>query len=57
MSRDAVLAFLGVKDQPASARAARSGQALGEYCRGADVEECRRMFGEGLARVCATCPD
>lgn len=32
-------------------------QALGEYCQGAEVESCRAMFGEGLERVCGTCPN
>lgn len=34
----------------------RQGQSIGEYCHGADVEECRRQFGEQLERVCSTCP-
>jgi len=32
-------------------------QAIGDYCNGADVEECRKMFGEQLERVCSTCPE
>ncbi len=34
----------------------RQEQDIGEYCRGKDVDKCRRMFGEGLAQVCSTCP-
>ena len=56
--REAVLAFLGVKDQQEAPPAQRRDQAVGEHCRGADVEECRRYFGEEmLSRVCSTCPD
>ena len=34
------------------------GQSIGEYCKGADVEECKKYFGEGmLTRVCNTCPN
>jgi len=41
-----------------TAPAQRKEQAVGEHCRGADVEECRRYFGEEmLGRVCSTCPD
>lgn len=32
-------------------------QQIGQYCDGKDIEECRRMFGEALPRVCSTCPD
>jgi len=32
-------------------------QALGDYCKGAEVELCRATFGEQLERVCATCPN
>jgi len=35
----------------------KENQAIGGYCRGKDLEECRKMFGEGLARVCSSCPD
>jgi len=32
-------------------------QAIGEYCHGAEVAECRTYYGRGLERICATCPD
>jgi hypothetical protein len=32
-------------------------QAVGDYCDGADLENCRRMFGGQLERVCSTCPE
>jgi hypothetical protein len=32
-------------------------QAIGDYCKGAETETCRRMFGEQLERVCSTCPE
>lgn len=33
-------------------------QGVGQYCKGADVEECRKYFGErSLPVVCSTCPD
>jgi len=32
-------------------------QGLGEYCRGVDVEECRKQFGTQLETLCATCPN
>jgi len=34
----------------------RTGQSIGEYCHNKDLEKCRKEFGEGLARVCSTCP-
>jgi hypothetical protein len=36
---------------------ARTYQALGEYCNGERVEECRKIFGDNLERICSTCPD
>jgi hypothetical protein len=32
-------------------------QQPGEYCGGADLEECRRFFGAAQATVCSTCPN
>jgi hypothetical protein len=32
-------------------------QAVGEYCNGVEVENCRKVFGSQLERVCSTCPD
>lgn len=32
-------------------------QDIGEYCGGKDVEQCRKMFGEQLEKVCSTCPE
>ena len=32
-------------------------QGVGEYCGGAKVEQCRKMFGALLDRTCATCPN
>jgi hypothetical protein len=32
-------------------------QALGEYCRGDKVDQCRKSFGDQLEKICATCPD
>jgi len=46
----------GVKSAPQPGQIRRD-QPLGGYCGGADLEECRRMFGANLARICATCPD
>jgi hypothetical protein len=53
--REAVLAFLGVKEfpQPKSNRR----QGIGEHCKGTDIAECQRAFGRYLDQVCATCPD
>ena len=52
------MAVLGISvkadKQPAGGR---GDQAVGEYCQGKDLAECQVMFGEGLARVCATCPE
>ncbi|WP_285906778.1 hypothetical protein [Pseudodesulfovibrio pelocollis] len=53
--QEAVLGFLGVDWR--GSRAARRDQPLGGHCNGAAVEECRAIFGNGLATVCATCPD
>jgi hypothetical protein len=58
----AVLAFLGIEDDsPQSSKdrkGTRKNQAVGEYCQGSDVEECKRYFGDGvLPRICETCPD
>lgn len=54
MFREAVMAFLGVKEEVKSGHKA---QGLGEYCKGRDVETCRKYFGSALLRVCTTCPD
>ena len=35
----------------------RGNGEMGGYCRGKDVKECRRLFGERLPEICATCPD
>jgi len=52
-----VLALLGVKHGTHAEEGRRTDQGIGEYCKGADVEECMRYFGEaGLEAVCATCP-
>jgi hypothetical protein len=32
-------------------------QALGEYCKGEKLDECRRSFGAQLDKICATCPN
>lgn len=32
-------------------------QALGEYCQGKEIENCRLNFGDSLEHVCATCPN
>lgn len=29
---------------------------IGGYCNGKDVAECKTLFKENLATVCATCP-
>jgi len=36
---------------------ARTDQEIGEYCRNKQLEKCKKEFGEGLARVCSTCPE
>ena len=54
--REAVLDFFGYKAGGEKAERGRE-QAVGEYCKGRDIEECRRVFGDGLPRVCATCPE
>lgn len=41
-------------------RIPRMGQKNGElggYCKGTSLEECRRVFGEKLPEICATCPE
>ena len=30
---------------------------IGGYCHGKSLEECRRTFGDRLAKICSTCPD
>ena len=30
---------------------------IGGYCRGVSLQECRRVFGEKLPEICATCPE
>jgi len=32
-------------------------KGLGEYCKGKDVDECLKYFGEMLETVCSTCPN
>ncbi len=55
--REAVLAFLGVPaGEGSKAVKQKTGQGIGEFCNGRDVEECGRYFGQGLPSVCATCP-
>ena len=55
--REAVLAFSGMGAGAGGKESAVTNQAIGEYCRGKDIEECRKNFGEGLARTCSTCPN
>jgi hypothetical protein len=58
MFREAVLAFLGAGVGAHSVRPPRrNAQPLGGHCAGADLPECRAVFGDGLAGVCATCPN
>jgi hypothetical protein len=38
-------------------RKEKKDQPVGGYCKGASVEECRAIFGNGLEMVCSTCPD
>ncbi|MCF6265230.1 MAG: hypothetical protein L3J57_01640 [Desulfuromusa sp.] len=40
-----------------SAAPAKTDQQIGEYCKGKDLQECRAMFGDALAKVCSTCPN
>jgi len=30
---------------------------IGGYCGGKYIEKCRKVFGEHLAAVCASCPE
>ncbi|MDH4100607.1 MAG: hypothetical protein OEV28_08525 [Nitrospirota bacterium] len=47
---------MGAEEKKQAAQ--RNNQGIGEYCKGADVEECRKYFGEDvLKQVCATCPN
>ncbi|MHC1697782.1 MAG: hypothetical protein AB9919_06940 [Geobacteraceae bacterium] len=41
-------------DQPGHGR---RDQAVGEYCNGKYLNECRQKLGEGFALACSTCPD
>ncbi|WP_285442034.1 hypothetical protein [Candidatus Jettenia sp. AMX1] len=48
---------MGVKDEDTGAQGVLV-KNRGEYCKGVDLEACRRYFGEAiLERVCATCPN
>lgn len=51
--REAVLAYLGVKDESTK----KQNQAIGEHCKGKYLKQCEENFGKGLTRVCSTCPD
>jgi len=31
--------------------------AIGGYCGGKDIDECRKTFGEQLTAICASCPE
>ncbi|HJO55752.1 MAG TPA: hypothetical protein QF423_03690 [Candidatus Scalindua sp.] len=57
----ATLADLGIKeDSPQSCKRSKRKRklAVGEYCGGRDLEECKGYFGEAvLPRICETCPD
>lgn len=60
--REAVLAFLGVKDDRHAGKEDTEHRVptgkIGEYCKGKDVDECRTYWGkEVMARICATCPN
>lgn len=46
-----------INNDRARQRAATREQAVGEYCEGADIAECRAVFGDALNQVCMTCPD
>jgi len=53
--REAVLSFLGVaqEEQPKDV----GHKDIGWYCKGHDVQECSKLFGAALSKVCQTCPD
>jgi len=40
----------------ANGKAQAAGE-IGGYCRGISLEECRKVFGDKLPEICATCPD
>ena len=50
-------AWRGAYDQKAGTGNGKQHQAIGEYCKGAEVESCRKTFGDALERICATCPN
>lgn len=31
--------------------------AVGGYCRGKSLDECKRIFGNKIEEVCSTCPE
>ncbi len=55
MYQTAILAFLGVDWK--KERKAKKNQPIGGHCNGRYVEVCRATFGNGLKKVCSTCPD
>lgn len=44
--------------EPKGSGSQNRNQPIGEYCKGRDIEECKKYFGDGLLkRVCETCPN
>lgn len=53
------LAFIAEKSAQDNKKSGsgRLHQDLGEYCHGAEIENCRKTFGAQLEKVCSTCPN
>lgn len=48
------VAWLAAKSNKSSGK---QHQEIGDYCKGKEIENCRKAFGAQLERVCSTCPE
>lgn len=57
MFREAILAFIGIEIPKQQKTLTKKEQGIGEYCKGKNIEKCKKNFGDALKQACATCPD
>lgn len=57
MKMEFLARLLGSKWRAPRLAADRGPQTVGGYCKGISLEECRKVFGEKLPEICATCPE
>ena len=37
--------------------AEKTDQKIGQFCGGSCIDDCAKVFGDGLATACRTCPN